>query len=56
MPLSDVVYSCLMQARLLSTRGLGDEICIRDAPALIEELENCRDWIEKLYLEVDKDG
>ena len=55
-PLSDVVYSCLMRARLLSTRGLGDEIFIRDTPALIGELENCRDWIEKLCLEVDKDG
>ena len=50
------VYSLLMQARLLSTRGAGDSIGDIDLAILLPELKRCRSWIEELCHEVNLNG
>lgn len=50
------VYSLLMQARLLSTRGAGDSIGHIDLTILIPELKRCRTWIDEICREVNLDG
>ena len=54
--LSDTVYSTLMRARLLSTRGLGDDIAEIDTPKLMDELEVCRLWVNELCAETEANG
>lgn len=55
-PISDTVYSILMRARLLSTRGLGDDITGVDTSSLLKELVHCRRWVNDLSEEVDENG
>jgi len=55
-PISDTIYSLLMRARLLSTRGLGDDITEVDMPNLAEELRRCRAWVNELCMEVERNG
>ena len=50
------VYSLLMQARLLSTRGVGESIGDIDLTILIPELERCRSWIDEICHEVSFNG
>lgn len=50
------VYSLLMQARLLSTRGAGDSIGDIDLTILIPELKCCRTWIDEICHEVNLNG
>ncbi len=50
------VYSLLMQARLLSTRGAGDSIGDIDLAILLPELKRCRSWIDELCHEVNLNG
>lgn len=52
-PISDTVYSILMRARLLSTRGLGDDITDVDTSKLLDELERCRRWVNDLCMETE---
>ena len=54
--ISDTVYSILMRARLLSTRGLGDDLADVDLPKLIDELEVCRLWVNVLCAETEANG
>ena len=54
--ISDTVYSTLMRARLLSTRGLGDDIAEVDTPTLVDELEGCRLWVNELCMEAEANG
>ncbi|WP_299622549.1 nucleotidyltransferase domain-containing protein [Pelagibius sp.] len=55
-PISDNVYSTLMQARLLSTRGVGDDIAEINMHSLLNELESCRLWMNELCLEAEANG
>ena len=55
-PISDAVYSMLMRARLLSTRGLGDDIADVDKSTLVGQLEGCRLWINELCMEAEANG
>lgn len=50
------VYSLLMQARLLSTRGVGDSISDIDLTILMPELKRCRSWIHEICHEVNLNG
>lgn len=54
--LSDSVYSTLMRARILSTRGIGDDISGIDLYELMDELVECRHWMNSLYNEVENNG
>lgn len=54
--ISDTAYSTMMRARLLSTRGLGDEITEVDMPTLLNELEHCRLWVNELCMETEENG
>jgi len=54
--LSDNAYSTLMRARILSTRGIGDDISSIDIHKLMDELVVCRHWMNSLYEEVDNNG
>lgn len=53
---SDTSYSILMRARLLSTRGLGDDLGELDVSKLVDELEGCRRWVNELCLEAEAHG
>lgn len=55
-PISDTVYSILMRARLLSTRGLGDDLAEIDISELMDELEICRQWVNELCVEAEENG
>lgn len=55
-PLSESAYSILMRARILSTRGLGDDIADIDMSKLMDELIVCRHWMNGLYQEVCNNG
>ena len=55
-PLSDSVYSTLMRARMLSTRGWGDDIANIDMSALLDELQSCQLWIGRLCAETQRNG
>jgi hypothetical protein len=55
-PISDNFYSILMQARLLSTRGAGDDIGEVDTSKLAHELAACRQWMNQLCLEAEAHG
>ena len=55
-PISDTAYSLLMRARLLSTRGLGDDIAKVDMPDLMTELGGCRLWVNELCGETEANG
>lgn len=55
-PISDTVYSILMRARLLSTRGLGDDIVGVDTSKLVDALEGCRIWVNELCVETEANG
>lgn len=50
------VYNLLMQARLLSTRGVGESISDVDFTVVIPELKRCRAWIDEIYHKVNVDG
>ena len=54
--ISDTLYSTLMRARLLSTRGLGDDIGEVDTSNLVGELEGCRLWMNELCGETAANG
>lgn len=55
-PLTDDSYSILMRARLLSIRAVGDDIGKVNKSKIIDELENCRLWINELCMEVEANG
>ena len=55
-PISNEYYAILERARLLSTRGVGDDIAILDVSALATELEKCRQWINELCAEAAENG
>jgi len=55
-PVTDAVYSILMRARLLSTRAAGNDIGKINTSNLLEELENCRLWVNELCVEVEVNG
>lgn len=55
-PMSDAVYSILMRARLLSTRGTGDDIAEVDTSKLADELVGCREWVNELCMETEAHG
>ncbi|MFH0782887.1 MAG: nucleotidyltransferase domain-containing protein [Pseudomonadota bacterium] len=50
--ISDEVYFLLMQARLLSTRGVGDNIGDIELSIVMPELQQCRSWVNKICDEV----
>ena len=54
--ISDTIYSVLMRARILSTRGLGDDIVGLDRHKLVVELNGCRKWIDELCVEIERNG
>ena len=54
--ISDTAYSTLMRARMLSTRGSGDDIANVDMPALLDELQCCQLWMGKLCEEAKRNG
>ena len=55
-PLTDATYSILMRARILSIRAKGDDISKENTSKIIDELENCRLWINELCKEVGANG
>lgn len=55
-PISDTGYSILKRARLLSTRGVGDDIGEVDRSKLMDELEGCRRWVNELCMEAEAHG
>ena len=55
-PLSDSIYSILMRARVLSTRGLGDDLGEIDNLRLLSELHICRKWVDDVCEEVEPNG
>ena len=55
-PISNSIYSTLMHARLLSTRGVGDDIAEVDIQTLVDELERCWVWVNELCMETEKNG
>lgn len=55
-PISDAGYSILVRARLLSTRGVGDDIGEAESAKLVEELEGCRNWMNELCSEAQAHG
>ncbi len=50
------IYSLLMQARLLSTRGTGENINDIDMTTLIPELKRCQSWVDEICHEVNFNG
>lgn len=54
--ISDTVYSILMRARLLSTRGLGNDIVNIDKHKLMEDLESFQKWFDELCAEVENNA
>lgn len=54
--ISDKVYFLLMQARLLSTRGVGENIGDIELSVVMPELQQCRSWVNKLCNEVISGG
>ena len=54
--ISENIYSILMRARLLSTRGWGEDIVDINIPVLVDELENCRSWLNELCAETEENG
>jgi hypothetical protein len=54
--IDESVYCLLMQARLLSTRGAGENISDIDLATVIPELKLCRAWIDEICHEVNVDG
>ena len=54
--MSDSAYSILMRARVLSTRGAGEDIGNIDVPGLLAELQSCRLWMEQLCAETQRNG
>ena len=55
-PISDTVYSTLMRARLLSTRGVGDNISDGEIPILLDELKRCQVWMNEMCTEIRRNG
>jgi hypothetical protein len=55
-PISDTTYLILMRARLLSARGLGEDIAVVDTSKLVDELEVCQLWVNELCLEAEANG
>ncbi|MCY4303405.1 MAG: hypothetical protein OXC62_01255, partial [Aestuariivita sp.] len=54
--ISNHTYTTLMRSRLLSTRGSGDDISNLDMNKLLSELDICREWMNNLCMEVEKNG
>ena len=54
--ISEYTYSILMRARLLSNRGLGDDVSNFDMCSLLSELETCRQWVDALCMDIKKYG
>lgn len=55
-PVSNGIYDLLMRSRILSTRGIGEDVGDIDLESLIFELERCRDWAHGILWEVSADG
>ena len=54
--ISDDLYSILVRSRLLSVRGIGDDIAGIDRSSLIDELAICSQWMNDLYEEIINEG
>lgn len=54
--ISDEIYGLLMRSRLLSTRGVGDDINNLDLSELIPELQKCYAWVNQLCEEIAEHG
>lgn len=54
--ISGEVYLLLMQARLLSTRGVGDNIGDIELSIIMPELQQCQVWVHKICNEVKSGG
>ncbi len=50
------IYSFLMRSRLLSTRGVGNNIDDINLSVLVTELWRCRSWINEICKEVNFNG
>ncbi len=55
-PISEDVYLLLMRARLLSTRGVGQDVGEIDMVKTVSELRVCQSWIDTLCREVAHSG
>lgn len=55
-PISNAIYSVLMRARVLSTRGVGDDLAEVDISKLVDELALCRQWMNELCTEAEAHG
>lgn len=53
---SDEVYGLLVRSRLLSTRGIGDDINKLNLSELIPELEKCHAWVNQLLEDIAEHG
>ena len=54
--ISEDIYRLLMRSRLLSTRGVGDDIGDMDLSAVVSELRKCHLWVDQLCDEVAARG
>lgn len=54
--ISDEIYRLLMRSRLLSTRGVGDDIGNVDLSVVVSELHKCHAWVNLLCEEVEARG
>lgn len=54
--ISEDIYRLLMRSRLLSTRGIGDDISAIDLSVVVPELQKCHTWIDQLCEEVATRG
>lgn len=54
--ISDDIYMLLMRSRLLSTRGVGEDIGNISEMTLLAELARCEDWVMFICREVNSGG
>ncbi len=54
--ISNEVYSLLMRSRILSTRGVGDDIVGCELPVVVSELHKCQEWVDRICDEVKIGG
>ena len=55
-PINGAAYTTLMRARILSTRGSGEEIEASDFSIVLTSLSEVQGWMEGLCLEMKSDG
>lgn len=55
-PIGDQAYALLLRARILSTRGIGENIGELDLANVVTELEHCRLWVNELATEITNNG